>query len=349
MSDLLLLKLKEIEAKAEPAPLEKFPPIEYERKKIENLIRLSIGESLKRNFEEIVKIISPKFLLETWQDGSLAKIGGEAICLLAKDTTLSFASDFRKMVIKIAHFRTRDKKENLLRFQRSYGIQAGLHKKIGRGIPDVYETGDFFIIQELVPGIDLLEFAKKNSHEELYKTFFDLAKTLAQVHDAGIVHRDIKPQNILVGKYPVFLDWGYASEWEKKSNITPEGYAIGTNLFMHEDIKNDGVKASPKHDIHSFCSVLWCAFVGKIPSEEIEYQVELLKFNELPKWAEIYQNGISGLYGNDINAIALELEKMAKPDDKKIENKCQECPAVNILKEIAESLKRISPSIKSNP
>lgn len=120
--------------------------------------------------------------------------------------------------------------------------------------------------------------------------FKKLCETLAYVHDMGIIHLDVKPDNILIGKYGevMLLDWGNARLFDKapyqeyfkrymknkwQVYITPEdnNMILGTPNYMSPEQTNcDRESLTPSSDIFSAGIILYIMITGKHPFPEIE-------------------------------------------------------------------------------
>src|SRR5262249_36705046 len=107
---------------------------------------------------------------------------------------------------------------------------------------DVHEGRPFFVM-EFIQGCSLREFARQRlSLERLVRVVEQVAKALAVAHAAGIVHRDIKPDNIMVRDdgYVKVVDFGLARPLPTsivqaaaaRSDATPPGTLIGTLRYM---------------------------------------------------------------------------------------------------------------------
>jgi eukaryotic-like serine/threonine-protein kinase len=87
---------------------------------------------------------------------------------------------------------------------------------------------------------------------------------LAAAHEIGVVHRDIKPQNIFLahGKYPKILDFGVAKIANPDSAITARGVAVGTPRYMSPE-QASGEKLDGRSDVYAVGLLLYESVVGK--------------------------------------------------------------------------------------
>ena len=156
----------------------------------------------------------------------------------------------------------------------------------------VYEVGTHddgvFVAMELVTGAtaDAWVSARQRSWREILAMYIEAGRGLAAAHDKGIVHRDFKPSNVLVGDdgRPRVLDFGLATADGTSSSIndsgediegtgptevlstrlTVAGEVMGTPAYMSpEQIR--GKKLTVASDQFSFCVALWEALVGARP------------------------------------------------------------------------------------
>ncbi|HBH51103.1 MAG TPA: hypothetical protein DDY91_04335 [Planctomycetaceae bacterium] len=171
--------------------------------------------------EEPIPVLRPLSRQRVWKDvgnryelhGELAR-GGMGLILKGRDIDLG-----RDLAIKVLHDSHLDHPEVVQRFVEEAQIAGQLQHP---GIPPVYELGLFtdkrpFFSMKLVKGKNLEEILRSRSslldqRARLLKVFDQVCQTMAYVHSRGVIHRDLKPNNIMVGTFGevLVMDWGLA-------------------------------------------------------------------------------------------------------------------------------------------
>ncbi|HSD91045.1 MAG TPA: protein kinase, partial [Kofleriaceae bacterium] len=142
------------------------------------------------------------------------------------------------------------------------------------------EDGTTFIAMELVPGHSLRAWQTKQRHTvpEIVETYIAAGRGLAAAHAAGIVHRDFKPDNVLIGEdgRARVTDFGLAAAkpaavGEKPThigdvNLTTSGSVLGTPAYMAPE-QFLGGNLDPRTDQFNFCVALYEALYGERPFE----------------------------------------------------------------------------------
>ena len=121
-------------------------------------------------------------------------------------------------------------------------------------IMDLVEGGDlgYVLMEKGRPGIPV---------EEAIEYVRQACEALQYVHDQQIVHRDVKPQNMIISKEGVVLvDFGVATEIDEEGGTV----GIGTPRFMAPEVFAGG-HVSPRADVFGLAATLWTLLVGKPP------------------------------------------------------------------------------------
>lgn len=157
---------------------------------------------------------------------------------------------------------------NLERFGREVEILAPLNHPNIINIYDVFQTRDFHCISmELARGLDGKAFLKKNGpmkFPHFIRVVKQITDALACCHDKGIIHRDIKPQNIIIDSnlQIKLLDFGIA-KMNTMSGLTKTGTSIGTPEYMAPELFQKGHSCDPRIDIYALGLVLHEFLTGR--------------------------------------------------------------------------------------
>ncbi len=150
-------------------------------------------------------------------------------------------------------------------------------------VVQVYEVGivgeDLFIAMELVDGPDLatLLAEEQRSWQAILRIFIQAGRGICAAHAVGLVHRDFKPANVLVGDdgRARVADFGLACLSEESdtmsglpsplaSTLTATGAVVGTPAYMAPELLRGGA-ADSQSDLYSFCAALYGALYGQRP------------------------------------------------------------------------------------
>ncbi|MGB5162320.1 MAG: protein kinase [Thermoanaerobaculia bacterium] len=202
--------------------------------------------------------------------------GGMGEVYLAEDTTLK-----RKVALKVLPPELATSQERLERFQREAESLASLNHPNIVTIHTVEEDGGVrFLTMEWVDGQTLAELVGKGGIplERIFEIATPLADALAVAHSKGVVHRDLKPGNVMVtddGRVKV-LDFGLAKLLEEEPDLvatematealTRDGIAMGTIPYMSPE-QVQGKAVDHRSDIFSLGIVLYEMSTGKLPFE----------------------------------------------------------------------------------
>ena len=133
-----------------------------------------------------------------------------------------------------------------------------------------YEGG-YFLTMELVEGItvrELIDTRGKLAIESVLAIGMQLADALAAAHAEGVIHRDIKPHNLLLDADAVLkvMDFGVARLSERSSGITEVGLVVGTPAYMPPE-QLLGEEVDVRADLYAVGVVLFEAATGHLPFE----------------------------------------------------------------------------------
>jgi len=154
------------------------------------------------------------------------------------------------------------------RFLREYQIIAGIqHRNIVR-IHDVGVADDHaFIAMEYFPRGDLRRRIKQGmSPEAALHVLQQMASALAAVHERGILHRDLKPGNVMLRADGTIalIDFGLAKEIAQEESITGRGEIFGTPFYMSPE-QGHGRTVDVRSDLYSLGVMFYEMIIGKKP------------------------------------------------------------------------------------
>jgi tRNA A-37 threonylcarbamoyl transferase component Bud32/tetratricopeptide (TPR) repeat protein len=211
-----------------------------------------LGNSVGRTAEASAQL-APGVMVERYQVLSLVGRGAFGAVYAAYDPDLD-----RRIALKLVRHGRAEDEERFLREARAMARLASPH------VVAVHDVGrvdaGLFIAMEFVDGETLGAWlaAEERSPAQIVEVFVQAARGLAAAHAAGIVHRDFKPENVLVhgtGRVAV-TDFGLAGETSKA--------LVGTPLYMAPEALARGA-VDARSDLFSFCVALYAALYREHP------------------------------------------------------------------------------------
>ena len=189
--------------------------------------------------------------------------GGMSTVYKAHDSLLE-----RYVALKVLHQQYNEDEDFVERFKREARSVAQLqHPNIVTVIDRGEEDGRQYIVFEFIDGENLKELASHgplDPHDAIRLTL-QVARALAFAHERGVVHRDVKPQNVLLnddGQAKV-TDFGIARSLDVHG-VTQTGTVLGTSDYIAPE-QARGQKVDPKTDIYSLGAVLYELLAGDVP------------------------------------------------------------------------------------
>ena len=174
------------------------------------------------------------------------------------------------------------------RFKREIQLSSRItHRNVLR-VYDLGETESIkYLTMQLVSGEDLSAVLKREgklSNERILRIFRQICEGLEAAHEQGVVHRDLKPQNVMLGPEDrVYLtDFGLAKSAEQ-SGLTQTGAVLGTPFYMSpEQVK--GGEVDRRSDIYSLGVILYQMATGKLPfTGSTPYEVMIQRLQKPPR------------------------------------------------------------------
>ncbi|HTM60628.1 MAG TPA: serine/threonine-protein kinase, partial [Burkholderiales bacterium] len=200
----------------------------------------------------------------------------------------------RRVAIKTILTRQLDAKEQkevAMRFEREVTAVARLNH---RNIVQVYDFGSendlAYIVMEFIQGRELESYFKKGERfdlKTLFKLQIELLDALDFAHEAGIIHRDVKPANVMVdaGGHAKLTDFGVARLTDgPQGEATRMGKQIGTPSYMSPE-QIQGVPLDRRSDVFSAGIIFYQFLTGKKPFESgSQFGLQAKIVQEDPVW-----------------------------------------------------------------
>lgn len=238
-----------------------------------------------------VRIVDPTALSTGTDFGTRYRIeallgqGGMGRVYKAYDKTLD-----RTVALKVVRQGVMADAEALSRFKQELLLASKIsHTNILR-IHDMGEVGDVkFITMAFVEGQDLHQILQQNPKlpfDRVLNFSQQLAAALAAAQAEGVIHRDLKPQNILVGKddHLYVSDFGLAKTFEENAiQMTRTGAFLGTPRYMSPE-QVEGKPADMRSDLYAYGLILYEMVTGDVPfTGESTLKVMYQRIQEKPK------------------------------------------------------------------
>lgn len=190
--------------------------------------------------------------------------GGMSNVYLAEDLILE-----TKVAVKMIHIAPHEKEDMVRRFEREVHNTSRLSHDNVVSVKDVGEDHEYFyLVMEYIEGPTLSEYIKTHgplSIETAVNFAQQILEGIQHAHEMGIVHRDIKPQNILVDRHKTLkiLDFGIAKALSETA-MTQTSHVLGTVQYLSPE-QAKGEATDKRTDIYSIGIVLYEMLVGEPP------------------------------------------------------------------------------------
>jgi Protein kinase domain len=188
--------------------------------------------------------------------------GGMGVVHLARDPQGGLVA------VKVLHPATTQSANARLRLAREVETMRRVRSAFVAEVLDADVTGEFpYIVTRYVPGPTLEEMVRSRgplSGPGLRRLACGTAEALTAIHAAGVVHRDLKPGNVLLtGDRPVVIDFGIAQSPDA-TRLTQTGLVMGTPGYLAPEVI-EGQPSSPASDVHSWGATMAYAATGRAP------------------------------------------------------------------------------------
>jgi serine/threonine protein kinase len=206
-----------------------------------------------------------ELIAERYELNELVGTGGMSSVYKAHDRLLE-----RTVALKVLHERFMTDDDHVERFKHEARAVAQLsHPNIVTVIDRGERDGRQFIVFEYVDGENLKALVVREAplaEREAVRLVLQIARALAFAHQHGLIHRDVKPQNVLLpeGGEVKVTDFGIARSLDVEAGITQTGTVMGTSDYIAPE-QARGVKATAQTDVYALGIVLYELLTGEVP------------------------------------------------------------------------------------
>ncbi|HEX7981314.1 MAG TPA: protein kinase [Gemmatimonadaceae bacterium] len=249
---------------------------------------------------------------EYWILGEIGR-GGTAIVYLARERASG-----AEVAIKLIRAKYLEDEEAMARFAREARFVASLAHPNVVGVHRVLDLGisGIALVMTHVNGRTLKQVIHDDrplAQEFVVRVVREVASALSAAHVMGIVHRDVKPENIFITEdgRALLADFGVARSMSGDTQLTMHGVAIGTPSYMSPE-QIDGTDLDGRGDIYSLGLVAWEMFTGHRPWEGESLYAVLYhqRHHELPDVRDLRPDVSDEMA--DVIAGAIEKEPSAR-------------------------------------
>ncbi len=177
----------------------------------------------------------------------------------------------RVVALKVPRAGSLDSRQEHDRFQREGRSVAQLRHP---GIVSVHQVGEEegvpFLVSDFVEGVTLADLltGRRPPPREAAALVERIARALQYAHEQGVVHRDVKPSNVMIDPAgePHLMDFGLARRDAGEVTMTLDGQVLGTPAYMSpEQARGEGHRVDGRSDVYSLGVVLYQVLTGELP------------------------------------------------------------------------------------
>ncbi|MBU1388172.1 MAG: protein kinase [Proteobacteria bacterium] len=233
------------------------------------------------NFSSTTYLLEEEMIINgKWEIQNFIAKGGKGEVYLAKQLNLDRQVALKIMSEEFIKSLDGDEEEissETMRFHREVQVMARMQH------PNILQVFDFdqlelngmkmdYIVMEYIPGLTLRQKMPEKGfgHDEskvrtwLKNYFFPILDGMKAVHDKGVVHRDMKPENVLVDEeLPKIMDFGIAGGYHM-DNVTRDHHMLGTITYMPEEQFVDLALTDVRVDVYALGKILYEVVEGKM-------------------------------------------------------------------------------------
>jgi serine/threonine-protein kinase len=207
--------------------------------------------------------------------------GGMADVYCAEDSQLG-----RQVALKVLHRRFARDREFVERFRREASAAAGLQHPHVVGVFDRGEwDGTYYIAMEYLPGRTLKDVIREEaplSQERTIAYGVQILQAAAFAHKRGVIHRDFKPHNVIVGPDDRLKVTDFGIARAGASEMTETGSIMGTAQYLSPE-QAQGQRVGAQSDLYSIGVILFEMLTGRVPFEgESAVSIALKHVSEAP-------------------------------------------------------------------
>lgn len=218
-------------------------------------------------------------------------------------------SDHLQVAIKTLNSTFLEDRKDIQRFLREAEATVRInHPNLASGLEVVRTQSHCFFVMKYVEGRSLAQLLDERDHlpqEEALKIVIQIATGLQHLHELGLVHRDVKPGNILVteqGK-AVLVDMGLTKPTRAEADLTTEGVILGTPYYLSPE-QAMGENLDIRSDIYSLGATFYHAVTGTVPFRgSSTIAIINARFMRDPEMPSLYVPEIAG----EISAIIAKM------------------------------------------